>query len=72
MAISNELYKFLLAFVVIVIVVVVLGYFNQQGIFSRRIKIFLNILILLGAAAWLLSIFGKLDLVIETISKWIE
>lgn len=72
MAISGELYKYLLAAVVIVIVVVVLGYFHQQTIFTRKIKIFLNILTLIAAAAWLLSIFGKLDLVIETISRWIH
>jgi hypothetical protein len=64
--------NYLFAITIIVTVIAILGYFNYQIAFSRKIKIFLNIIILMAAAAWLLSIFDMLGNVIGTISKWIQ
>ena len=64
--------NYLFAITIIVTVIAILGYFNYQVAFSRKIKIFLNIIILMAAAACLLSIFDMLGTVLATISKWIQ
>jgi hypothetical protein len=64
--------NYLFAITIVVTVIAILGYFNYQVAFSRKIKIFLNIIILMAAAAWLLSIFDMLGTVLATISKWIQ
>jgi hypothetical protein len=64
--------NYLFAITIVVTVIAILGYVNYQVAFSRKIKIFLNIIILMAAAAWLLSIFDMLGTVLATISKWIQ
>jgi hypothetical protein len=64
--------NYLFAITIVVTVIAILGYFNYQVAFSRKIKIFLNIIILIAAAVWLLSIFDMLGTVLATISKWIQ
>jgi hypothetical protein len=64
--------NYLFAVTIIVTVIAIIGYFNYQIAFSRKIKIFLNIVILMAAAAWLLSIFDMLGTVLAAFSKWIQ
>jgi len=64
--------NYLFAITIVVTVIAILGYLNYQVAFSRKIKIFLNIIILMAAAAWLLSIFDMLGTLLATISKWIQ
>ena len=61
--VTNYLYAVLL----IVTVVAILRYFNYQVAFSIKIKIFINIIILISTASLLLYIFGKLWIVVGTI-----
>lgn len=72
MKFAAVLTNYLFAFIIIVTVVAILGYINYQVSFSKKIKIFLDLIIIMAAAAWLLSIFGLLGTVIGAISKFIQ
>jgi hypothetical protein len=72
LGLTADITKYLFAITIIVTVIAILGYLNYQVAFSKKIKIFINIIVLIAAAAWLLDIFGLLGTVIVTISNWIK
>jgi hypothetical protein len=72
MAIDPELTKILLIGADVIVLVLVLGSLNLMYTGNRKIKVFLNFVIIISAVAWLLNILGKLDTVISTISEWIN
>jgi hypothetical protein len=67
-----QLTKLLLISADILFLVLILVSLNLMYTGKRKIKVFLNIIIIIAAAAWLLQILGKLDTVINTISEWIN
>jgi hypothetical protein len=72
MAIDPELTKILLIGANIIVLVLILGSLNLMYTGNRKIKVFLNFIIIIAAVAWMLNILGKLDSVINTISEWIN
>jgi hypothetical protein len=67
-----QLTKLLLISADILFLVLFLVALNLMYTGKRKIKVFLNIIIIIAATAWLLQILGKLDTVINTISEWVN
>ena len=72
MSLTKDLTLYLEIGAVILVIIVLLGFINFYFGIPKRLKIFLNFLIVIGSAAWMLNDLGLLNTVINAVKDYIK